>query len=495
MKKGTEDKGIDNLITSEPEEGTHQQNGNSGPGDWKELLEREKLELEIARIEAETAELKKPFYKRQAYLQFSIPAIISLLAVLASLYFGVLDRNIKEKQEEVRELTASINSTKDKARQEATDLHEQNESAVAQLKELNTQIASYQAQSEKEKTDKEQFENTNRRLQGEQSRLQERLNQLKDKRDENKEVVDGLRFEYVKLNTELTKANSAVRMAALGEPLKELLTFREEGKPAKSNESTLVDGIGGGSRIITRLFQSNQRYRNDYEDYFRAALEKNGEIRKKLRISALLYKLVDSAEWKNKSEELTQEAVSGAIKELKEKPGEFNLRVFTDMRAIENYKLLDTALSFLHEEMNELEAGDIRNIFSRLDIPYNLIKKNPIFYRFLNAGLVLIYKSDGRTQLDGLNFILKLAGGGARAVFLGNLVSDKRISESRVTYVLEAPTREYIPDTLPKDFDSLKNWLADQQNQCLIDYWKENNWTKLRADSDLLIKVIDLECN
>ncbi len=142
MDKDTKDKEGKNVKNSGveiPVIETQQQNGNSDSDDWKTAFEREKLGLEIEKIKAdkakteiETEELKKPFFKKQVFLQSSLIAlltiIISGLGVGWTIYYGFKQIDLGLKQ-----------ADKNKLQENYSELEQKNKDAINKNKELESE--------------------------------------------------------------------------------------------------------------------------------------------------------------------------------------------------------------------------------------------------------------------------------------------------------------------------------------------------------------------
>lgn len=211
MNEDTKDKGEKNVEITEIESliiENLQPNDSSDSDDWKKALEREKLKIEIEKIkvdkkktEVETEELEKPFYKRQAYLQFSIPAIISLLAALVSIYFGFLQNDIKKVQ-------ADLDARKSEVARldaERKELIQAKEKAIQEQEQLDSQIELLKTDKNALNTEKERLGILNASIQSRQDSLNERIEKLRDQKNGLDSEVINLRSEQAKLSLERDK--------------------------------------------------------------------------------------------------------------------------------------------------------------------------------------------------------------------------------------------------------------------------------------------------
>ncbi|HEX8194728.1 MAG TPA: hypothetical protein VF571_00835, partial [Pyrinomonadaceae bacterium] len=134
------------------------------------------------------------------------------------------------------------------------------------------------------------------------------------------------------------------------------------------------------------------------------------------------------------------------------------------------------------------------NVNKKKGIPPEIIRKHPIFFRLLELGINFLEKDHDNIDDIGFHIINGIAGAYALNIFIGKLLSEKKIDTSLVDSILKR-TRMRIRLSAPQNSSELQTWLNQPQIKCLISYWFEPNWSKLRANNELLNKVIGGECN
>ncbi|HEX8197743.1 MAG TPA: hypothetical protein VF571_16240, partial [Pyrinomonadaceae bacterium] len=295
-----------------------------------EDLQRDKLEWEITKLQAdktkadlEIKDLKRPPFFRSAFITVLGPALLSLFGAMMVLYLGSYGPQISKLE----------NANKEIANKEAkiTDLNGQienvsniKEDAIQKLSDLDDQIKFFEATSEKEKKEKENYESINKNLKAQQSALENRLTSLNTQKEKDQAVIDQLRFDYVKFNTEIAKQKEELKtavynakVARLEVPLSQLLTISQENEGLKDNEEVAEDGFKIGATTITKTFNAYSQYEEEYNDFFKKALQnENYSLRQKLRIAVLMFKLTNREEWQNKSHILIQEVINKAVNEF-----------------------------------------------------------------------------------------------------------------------------------------------------------------------------------
>ena len=507
MKKETADK-MDGIVDPVGE-----QNGHSESEEWKKALEREKLELEIEKIRAdkekaalEIKDLKRPPFFRAAFITVLGPAVLSLFAAGMAIYFGGYSQQIARLNNANAELANKESAITDKNKEVANlnieidrktiEVGQLKERAEKQLVELNQRIEDFQANTEKERKEKEAFQNTNKNLQAQQNILQSRLASLNSQKEENQAVVENLRFEYDRLNNQIKDVNEKVKIIRLEEPFAQLVS------EANEEDVSPRGAFPAGKATISRIFDMYPHHKPDYENYFRNAIEKNYSIRQKLRIASLLYHLTSTNEWKIRFNSLVKEALIGAVDDIERGTRTYALNITSivgDIYIIDREKSLSLTFDAMRHEIGRLSAEKIRLVFIMITMGrptlIREIRKNGIFFRFLGAGLdKAFYGVDVGDQKRGLELIAVLAGRKARDIFMFYLHSKGRITDERVEEILKGKNQQSGPINLLE----LKKW--SKENQCLNDYWTKMDLSnpefyRSKFDSVLLEKRIKGECS
>lgn len=285
-------------------------NGSSDLDDIKKALERQKLELEIDKIKAdkrktdfETTELEKPFFRKQVFFQSSIPAVISLLALILSVYFSVVQSENRDLTKQKTDLEKAVGDLEKKEKQ----LLDDNKNAQAQQNQLNEQIKGLKAETEEEKREKEKFERENASLDERQRFLDTQiatLNTQKEMLNTQNEIskakIEGLKIEQDNLVLDRNKLVAEVtqRKNELAQKENDLRIAKIEGKYLllKTAIFPFSNDLEKNFEEIKNIYQSDSAFQQNFDDFIKSQSENSNEK----QFAALLgYVVTDNQKWKN----------------------------------------------------------------------------------------------------------------------------------------------------------------------------------------------------
>jgi hypothetical protein len=532
MNKETKGKGENTVKTSKvevPVVESQQQNGDSASDDRKKALEREKLELEIEKIKVDTAkselekkELTKPFYKRQAYLQFSIPAVVSLLAVLASFYFGFLDRNIKEKNEEIANKEAKIKNLTDTENKLSLDKKD----AEDKLNELNEQIRALQATSESEKREKENLELEKASLDEQKRQLDTQIALLNTQKEISQTQIENLKVKQAELIAGLDRLKEELIQAQIKVEIAEMKTVADQ--YFGNDYNTQVAGLNG----IVKEYKKNPQAKENYQKFWVDIIEsRKYDSNKRAYLAFILYELTGEDIWLDVWSKFWGEVIEKTINNLQNNDlnlidvskfyvGEINLGTsdiaaalgFESKANVKDVRL--RVINKLHSKTEFLSPEQTFLFFAELHFqtsgvyyePFNFQsilesifeEDRELFYRLIEISILTVNNKSGLQQIRALELIRTLGGEWTVSVIGGELIKENKIEQNWSYNPLDVVSINIPKDNWNKaslNSEEWKQWLKQPQHKCLLDYWIQPGLLKLKNSPGLLKKVIEGKCD
>lgn len=322
MNKDAKDKGGKNVEISEVNEPaieTQQQNGHSNSEDWKKILEREKLELEIEKIktdkakaEVETDELKKPFFKKQAFLQSSLIALLTIivsgLGVGWTIYYGFKQLDLGLKQ-----------ADKNKLEKDYTELDQKNKDAINKNKELEDERKALEADKERLSKEKALLENEGNEIKKEKAKIDNDLKMLTAKSVVQQGLVQGV-INDLQLKKEKLEERYKIIEARKDQLEKDVITADIKGNYVLLKAVTKIpnfipyedetikvysDTVKSAYSEPRQRFKREAIYRQGFLGFIDSKLQSQDDLE---RPTALMfgYVVTDDSKWKNELIELAK---------------------------------------------------------------------------------------------------------------------------------------------------------------------------------------------